>query len=188
MKTIPILLLLAFVSGCAQTLSGIGASSTFKCAAPEGASCNSVSGNYANSVAGVDTSGEKPVSIANEKGYFGDSKKSRYSASNREMLSSGMPVRTQTKVMRIWIGPYIDRDGDLVDQSYTYVTLDEGRWLIEHNKQRIYDDYQPVRLLGSSGSNTQTDQPLTTQKPVTQKPSGLDSTIPTPPLPGDFPK
>ena len=48
----------------------------------------------------------------------------------------------------------MDSEGDLVDQNYTYMTLNEGRWLIEHNYQNIVEEYRPVRLLGG-GSEQQ---------------------------------
>lgn len=72
---------------------------------------------------------------------------------NTPALQSGTPIRSQTEIARIWIAPYLDSDGDLIDQSFTYVTLNEGRWLIEHNQQQIIDDYRPVRLLGGGANN-----------------------------------
>src|SRR5437762_1478115 len=40
------------LTGCAGTLSGIGGETTFKCKAPDGVQCQSVSGTYANSRVG----------------------------------------------------------------------------------------------------------------------------------------
>ena len=84
--------------------------------------------------------------------------------------------------MRVWFAPYQDNDGDLVDQSYTYVTLNEGRWLIEHNRKQIMDDYQPqTRLLGSG---TGTAIPSDTGK-ARDKSDSVPNILP---LPGDLPK
>ncbi|WP_434778553.1 type IV conjugative transfer system lipoprotein TraV [Neisseria sp. Ec49-e6-T10] len=169
------------LTGCVGGLSGYGGSSSFKCAAPEGVSCNSISGNYANSIAGNDLSGN--VTGANNiktERYFPNTQSSSYQPNNRFTPSSGMPVRTQSEVMRIWIAPYQDNDGDLVDQSYTYVTLNEGRWLIEHNRKQIMDEYQPqTRLLG--GGNT----PVEANERKTEEVDTVPNILP---LPGDFPK
>lgn len=72
--------------------------------------------------------------------------------------SSGMPIRTQTEVVRIWVAPYLDTDGDLIDQSFSYVALGNDRWMIEHNRQNIIDEYRPVRLLGQ-GAKKETATP-----------------------------
>ena len=174
-----------FLSGCAGSLSGYGGSSTFKCAAPEGVSCNSVSGNYANSVAG-----NSLYTVRGSKNIQADSSSpSRsytdpYNPNARFTPSSGMPVRTQSEVMRVWIAPWQDNDGDLVDQSYTYVTLNEGRWLIEHNRKQIMDEYQPVRLLGAN--NDSKSAPATPNK--NGQPETADTVPNILPLPGDLPK
>lgn len=64
---------------------------------------------------------------------------------------SGMPIRTPVKVLRVWIAPWEDKDGDLRDQSYVYLALNESRWQIGHNLENIIDEYRPnIRLLGSN--------------------------------------
>ena len=168
------------LTGCAGSLSGYGGSSTFKCAAPEGVSCNSISGNYSNSVAGNDLTAVRGTNNVKTERYY--DKSSPYNPNNRFTPDSGSPVRTQSEVMRIWIAPWQDNDGDLVDQAYTYVTLNEGRWLIEHNRKQIMDEYQPqTRLLGSGNNDA---QPLSTGK----APEKADSVPNILPLPGDLPK
>lgn len=152
---IPIVLL---VTGC--SLSGYGGTSTFNCSAPEGVSCNSISGNYANSVAGTlplqtKNSAKNKSNLATS--FATKTPKDGYNPANRETLESGMPIRSQTEILRLWIAPWLDNDGDLVDQSYTYVTLNEGRWLIEHNRKQIIDEYKPVRLLGSQNNQAAKD-------------------------------
>lgn len=65
-----------------------------------------------------------------------------------QAYSSGTPVRSQSEIARIWVAPYLDTDGDLNDQSFTYVVLNQGDWLIAHNGQQIINEYRPIRLLG----------------------------------------
>lgn len=40
---------------------------------------------------------------------------------------TGMPVFQQPKVMRVWIAPYVDADGNLHSGEYTYFST-PGRW------------------------------------------------------------
>ena len=40
------------------------------------------------------------------------------------------PIRTPSQVMRIWIAPWEDADGDLMVSNYIYTELEPRRWLI----------------------------------------------------------
>lgn len=181
------------LTGCAGGFSGYSSTTTFKCSAPEGVSCNSISGNYANALAGTFGPNEGKTAEVPGNSYFGDSGRgSKYNPANRMTPSSGTPVRTQTEVLRIWIAPFQDNDGDLFDQAYTYVTLNEGRWLIEHNQRQIIDEYQPTSLLpmgkGSAprvatpaGSDIQAPKSDQLKSPMAGL--GLTPQANTPPLP-----
>jgi hypothetical protein len=54
-------------------------------------------------------------------------------------------IRSDPTVVRIWVAPWEDADGDLMDQTYVYLPVDSGRWLIEHNRQRIKREFAPMR-------------------------------------------
>ena len=41
--------------------------------------------------------------------------------------NTGMPVFQQPKVMRVWVGPYVDADGNLRSGEYTYFST-PGQW------------------------------------------------------------
>lgn len=131
-------ILVAMLTGCAS-LSGIGGSSSFSCKAPEGVMCDSISGVYANSVAN-NLPSQQVHRKAEDKGQS-------YAAAGyyERMISSGDPLRTRPRVLRIWVAPWEDQDGDLHDQSLAYVVVDNGRWLLEHNQRRIAQEYAPVR-------------------------------------------
>jgi conjugal transfer pilus assembly protein TraV len=62
-------------------------------------------------------------------------------------LSDGAPLRNAPRVLRIWIAPYEDSDGDLRDQSHMYVTVDPGTWQIEHARRAIRERFAPVRTV-----------------------------------------
>ena len=48
------------------------------------------------------------------------------------MASQPTPaLRSPPRVIRLWIAPWEDADGDLHDASFVHVVIDTGRWLIE---------------------------------------------------------
>jgi conjugal transfer pilus assembly protein TraV len=55
-------------------------------------------------------------------------------------------VRAVPRVMRVWVLPWEDTDGDLHDQSYVYMTLDSGRWLVDHTRNAM----QPRKVGGTA--------------------------------------
>ncbi len=69
----------------------------------------------------------------------------------------GSALRTEPRVLRLWIAPWEDSDGDLHDQSFVYLSVDPGRWTIEHNRAPIRREYAPVRLI---------EQPARAAEPV----------------------
>lgn len=129
------------LSGC-SSMSGFDAKSEFACKAPDGILCESMSGIYANAQAKnlpgqrVSARGEAPVELSQAKAGSNVMTKPIY---------SGTPIRSAPRLLRVWFAPWEDTDGDLHDQSYVYLPVDSGRWLIEHNRRRIQDNYRPVR-------------------------------------------
>ncbi len=141
MKRILIATGVAVLSGCTG-FSGLDANSQFACKAPDGILCESMSGIYANAVA-QNLPGQRVHRTS------ATSPQAQPAASAPALLprplSSGTPLRTPPRVLRVWLAPWEDSDGDLHDQSYVYLTVDTGRWVIEHNRRRIQDAYRPVR-------------------------------------------
>jgi conjugal transfer pilus assembly protein TraV len=41
-------------------------------------------------------------------------------------------LRSNPRLLRLWIAPWEDADGDLHEQALVHVVVDSGRWLIEH--------------------------------------------------------
>ena len=149
------------VTGCAGTLTGLEGESKFACKAPDGVTCSSLSGVYANAVAN-----NLPALRKDGNGEQAATPQSRGALITGQIASSGDPVRVQPKVMRIWIAPWEDTDGDLHDQSYLYVVANAGRWAIEHSQRQIVDRYRPTFLKpGSTGKTTQKPSSQT-QRPV----------------------
>lgn len=131
MRTLlPIICLL--MTGCA----GVDSGSHFKCQAPEGIGCSSLSGTYANAV--EDNLPGSPVkkSAINNK----DDKKER--AITGAAPQSGTPILSEPIVLRIWVAPWEDGRKALHDQAYLYVVADPGHWQVAHTKKRIAEQYR----------------------------------------------
>ena len=142
----------AVVSGCAS-MAGVGGTSEYSCKAPEGVKCDSVSGTYYNSVENNLPSQRQggratPQEAAPTRMEALAGKRSVASAlyvtpaSATSATGSGvalppaaytsMPLRSPARVLRLWVKPWEDADGDLMDQLYVYVPVDNGRWLRSH--------------------------------------------------------
>lgn len=150
------------LGGCASDLTGIGGSDKLACKAPDGVTCSSLSGVYANALAdnlpglqqkhgsessynsflGMKMPGEKQ---SGAKPYGAVSQTSSTGIVGRAP-TSGAPIFTKPEVVRIWIAPWEDAEGDLHDQSFMYVVANDGRWNIEHNERQIMNRYMPTFL------------------------------------------
>ena len=127
----PLLAVLA-LSGCASTLSGVGGADGYACKAPEGAMCTSVSGVYANSKQGTPRPA-KPVEKAPASAapaIYGTSSIAPGIPSGAASVS----IRSTPRVLRLWIAPWEDSDGDLHEASTLHVLIDTGRWRMPHGR------------------------------------------------------
>ncbi len=143
------------LTGCVN-MSGLGGSSKYSCAAPEGVACDSMSGTYANA---VHNNLPSQRGVATGTPAESASSSSTHPADFRRPLSGTLPsvanassggdtaiaLRSPARVLRLWTKPWEDADGDLWDQGYVYVQIDAGRWQIDHVRQRIRDQYAPLR-------------------------------------------
>jgi len=154
------------VSGCAS-MAGVGGTSEYSCKAPEGVKCDSVSGTYYNSVENnlpSQRQGARPTpqdeaastrmeALAGKRGGAS----AAYVVPARASLATGagvalppaaytsMPLRSPARVLRLWVKPWEDADGDLMDQLYVYVPVDNGRWHVDHTQRQIRDAYAPIK-------------------------------------------
>ncbi|MGN0909106.1 MAG: TraV family lipoprotein, partial [Succinivibrio sp.] len=58
-----------------------------------------------------------------------------------------IPVRTPPQVMRIWIAPYEDTDGDFIVTGYVYTEVQPRRWTLGVNTEETQNPalYQPLQ-------------------------------------------
>jgi conjugal transfer pilus assembly protein TraV len=75
-----------------------------------------------------------------------------FATATRVAPSSGVPVRSDAKMLRVWIAPYEDDEGALRDHSYLYVMVDPGRWQVEYNQQRLMKQYAPIKAPKAMGA------------------------------------
>lgn len=153
--------MLVSLYGC-TSMSGLGGSSDYACKAPEGVTCDSVSGTYANAL-----HHNLPSQRARRPMATGDAEATQpaqpMQAAPRLVTSSQPPVtahalRSRARVLRLWFKPWEDADHDLYDQGYVYVQIDSGQWLIDHVQRQIRDAYAPLRPPPkSAASASQTD-------------------------------
>ncbi len=128
------------------SLSGLGGGAEYGCKAPPGVQCDSVSGNYYNALRNNLPSQRLHHQPATADSAAAPARQpvAMQSSSTVDTLTA-MPLRSQARVLRLWVKPWEDTDHDLVDQSFVYVQIDNGRWLIDHVQQRIRSAYAPIR-------------------------------------------
>ena len=176
---LPLLAVLS-LSGC-MSMSGLGGDSKYACKAPDGVTCDSVSGTYANAVAN-NLPGQRKRPAASNPAQA-ERQAPRPAAPPRAPLSPaggssaqepGSALRAQARYLRLWIKPWEDVDGDLYDQAHVYVQIDQGRWLIDHVQQRIREAYTPLRPPPASSAAPATDSTARiAPTPAMARPSSL---------------
>lgn len=136
--------LLTLLAGCVNMMSGLDGGSKFACKAPDGVVCTSVSGVYANSVSGSLPSQQHATKGSVDSKAVPDPKPYNASPPTTTAPAPGTPLLSSPKVLRLWIAPWVDEDGDLHDQSYLYVMWHRGEWQIEHTRRQIQRQFTPV--------------------------------------------
>ncbi len=150
--------------GACMNMSGLGGDSKYACKAPEGVACESVAGTYANalrhnlpsqrarrtSAARQEESGERAPQTTTRAA-------SPATAGDSGPAFAPSPWRSQSRVLRLWIKPWEDADGDLYDQGYVYVQVDNGQCVIDHVQRQIRDAYVPLKPPPKSAPDTATE-------------------------------
>ena len=74
-------------------------------------------------------------------------------------------LRSQPRVLRLWIAPWEDADGDLHEASVVHVLVDTGRWLIERvtpaNRQRVDAVRPPIPSAAPASGPASASEPAT---------------------------
>ena len=175
---IPLALTLA---GCASSMSGIGGTERYACRAPEGAQCISVAGVYASSLHGAFAVPPpkvliEPAATAASAVPYGAAPPAPGHAAASTL--SPETIRSKPRILRLWIAPWEDSDGDLHEAATVHLLADAGRWLIER-----------VRPATNRRSFAVTPPTVSSSEPPPSKPSGdtLPSVQTLPHLPATSP-
>lgn len=166
----------ASLAGC-MSLSGLSGSSSYACKAPDGVTCQSVSGTYANAVANnlpaqrarATPAAAPEVAPPALAASTPDGRKARVD------VAPAQPLRSAPRILRLWFKPWEDADRDLYDQGYVYVQVDGGRWLVDHAQRATREAYAPVRApAGRAAADAAPRGPSA----GVQRPSSLEQLIP----------
>jgi len=134
----------AMLAGC-TSISGLTGSSSYACKAPDGVTCDSVSGTYANAVQNNLPSQRSRTTAHPTAAAAAGSATARSAEPTQMAMSSPTPLRSSARILRLWFKPWEDADRDLYDQGYVYVQIDNGQWLVDHAQRQIRDAYAPLR-------------------------------------------
>ena len=140
-------LALPLLTAC--SITGLGsASGQYSCGAPAGVTCMRMTDVYASTL----NTPSPATAVAGSEAKPSSTKTTSSTETQplRPQAGAGvpaidMPLRSGPRVVRMWVAPYEDSDGDLVDESRLYVQVDGGRWLIEHQRHAIASAYAPLK-------------------------------------------
>ncbi|WP_430732438.1 type IV conjugative transfer system lipoprotein TraV [Vibrio vulnificus] len=142
------------LSGC----TSIG-SDEYSCSGiPDGVQCMSARDVYAATNDGTIPRsvkpGEDPVSgeIANSLST-GDSVIDNYVTPR--LPNRPVPIRTPAQVMRIWVAPWEDTNGDLIVTGYVYTEIEPRKWVIGEGTQQDVPMLKPLQTIQPK-ANSQT--------------------------------
>lgn len=150
--------------GC-SSMAGVGGSAEFGCKAPVGVKCDSVSGTYYNALQQSLPSQQKSAPVAPDASAAPTlmdqlvgkrTTSAAYSAKDAAFVNTPVtalgasrdvsaPLRSAPRVLRLWIKHWEDSDGDLHSQSYVYVPIDAGHWLIDHYRSPPRQAHAPIK-------------------------------------------
>ena len=164
------------LAGC-MSLSGLSGNSSYACKAPDGVTCQSVSGTYANAVANNLPAQRARATPAAAPAFAPPASAASTPTARNAPADAAqvLPLRSAPRILRLWFKPWEDADRDLYDQGYVYVQVDGGRWLVDHAQRAIREAYAPVRApAGRAAADAAPRGPAA----GAQRPPGLDQLIP----------
>ncbi|MDP2369164.1 TraV family lipoprotein [Rhodoferax sp.] len=144
--------------GACGSLSGLpDATGSFGCKAPDGVTCSSVSGVYANA-----RKNNLPGQRSKTEGVVPPTRAEAtpHTPTALPVALPGMPIRSQARTVRIWVAPWVDSEGDLNDQTFVYVTTEQGKWLMEHSREatvrKVFTKLRPASVKSSATASAVT--------------------------------
>lgn len=113
-----------------SALTGCATAPHYACGLPAGVTCKPVSAVYQSSVTGSFT--HAPMKDADTGDSHGDAKVGTAVSPPAVVatVKPGDPLITPPKLIRVWVNRWQDHDGDLHDETYLYLRLDNGHWTL----------------------------------------------------------
>jgi len=117
----------ALLTSVMVTGSLAGCSVKYGCPAPDGVQCKPISEVYRSTsqTGGATQKAKGAVTPPKMSAATGGVEPSAGGE-----LESPAPIRSAPKILRVWVAPWIDTEGDLHQQSYLYVVVDHGTWAL----------------------------------------------------------
>lgn len=97
-----------------------GCAARYSCPAPKGVSCKPISEVYRSTFGNA----TPPKAVKTTTAPSTPAKPPAPSSS----AEGQPPIRSASKILRVWIAPWIDDEGDLHQEGYVYVVVDHGAW------------------------------------------------------------
>lgn len=116
-------LLMVLVAGCAN--------GKYACSVPDGVGCRSLSEVYDQALDGTlprhraeSTAGNTETATAS--GTMPPDRRAPVVAT----VQPGDAVLTRPRHIRVWMNRWVDKHGDMHDETYVYLRLDNGKWVL----------------------------------------------------------
>lgn len=166
---LPVLLM---VGGCSSFLSGLsGSSDRLSCPLSEGVTCKPMSQVYEESVQGkgkAEGQAQEAPALAPNRA---DSHPPARLVTTATADGEPVPLRTRPNTQRIWIAPWQDADGDLHEDAWIVVRLDDGDWMLDHVRDRVRS--------GLSATTLKAPPATTAAEPREEEPAAAGTAIPS---------
>ena len=146
-RSIAIASTLALMSGCATT--------KYQCPAPNGVTCMSASGVYELTNAPGKAGMAAASGVTMKKGASargGAHEEVKPAADINQVVTplpkpgDVIPIREQSRVMRIWIAPWVDTGGNLNMASRVYTEIEPKRWSVGEEVSPVPTNFFPLQV------------------------------------------
>lgn len=97
-----------------------GCAARYGCPAPKGVACKPISEVYRSTLGSATTPKTAKTATA-------PSASAKPSAPT-SLAEDRPPIRSSPKILKVWISPWIDDEGDLHQEGNVYVVVDHGAW------------------------------------------------------------
>jgi hypothetical protein len=90
--------------------------------------------------------------------------------------TAGTPLLSPPRVLRLWLAPWVDEDGDLHDQAYLYVMWHRGEWQLGHTEAGIRSRFAPIAPIRLRPCPCRPGQRFRIPRPCGKGPAGTPAT------------